>query len=149
MKHPQSDHPKAMMYKVLAEVVEEKGEITRGEQVSSVGGRVRSAEAKKAVAKAIAGGVNELESMGLVDLKTGEIKTKKRKGTKEKTPAELLQKELKTYQGKNLISMHACTTSFAFLFYCMASLWSWGFRWPISKDQKGLERDRQLHSRDH
>jgi len=97
------------MYKVLAEIVEERGEITRGEQTATVGGRVRSGEAKKAVAKAIASGVNELDSMGLVDLKTGEIKSKKRKGTKEKSPAELVLKELKTYQGKILISMHACT----------------------------------------
>ena len=90
------------MYKVLAEIVEEKGEKTRGESNVAVGGRVRSEAAKKAVAKAIAKGVNDLDSMGLVDLKTGAIKSKRKTKSKEKSPEEMALKETKTYVNKFL-----------------------------------------------
>ena len=90
------------MYKVLAEIVEEKGEKTRGESNYAVGGRVRSEAAKKAVAKAIAKNVNDLDSMGLVDLKTGAIKSKRKGKSKEKSPEEMVLKDVKAYVTKFL-----------------------------------------------
>ena len=93
------------MYKVLAEIIEEKGERTRGESNVAVGGRVRSEAAKKAVAKAIAKGVNDLNDMGMVDLKTGVIKTKRKGKSKEKSPEEMVLKDVKAYANKFL----ACT----------------------------------------
>jgi len=90
------------MYKVLAEIVEEKGEKTRGESNYAVGGRVRSEAAKKAVAKAIAKNVNDLDNMGLVDLKTGAIKSKRKGKSKEKSPEEMALKDVKAYVAKFL-----------------------------------------------
>ncbi|CAK9052411.1 unnamed protein product [Durusdinium trenchii] len=49
--HPQSDHPKARMFKVLKDVLEEKAMGSRGTTSLKVGGRVRCAEAKKLLAK--------------------------------------------------------------------------------------------------
>eukprot|EP00435_Cladocopium_sp_Y103_P073749 s121_g45.t1 len=47
IEHPQSSHPKAKMYKILKDVLEEKGERTEAETNARVGGRVRSAAAKQ------------------------------------------------------------------------------------------------------
>ena len=100
--HPQSDHPKAKMFKVLKDILEEKGEGSSVTTRAKLGGRVRSAAAKEAVAKQLQKGVEKLEGSSLVDLKTGEIKTKKKKTQKEKSPEELALKEAKTYTKKLL-----------------------------------------------
>lgn len=46
MQHPQSAHPKAKMYKILKDVLEERTTGSRGTTSIKVGGRVRSKEAK-------------------------------------------------------------------------------------------------------
>ena len=100
--HPQSDHPKAKMFKVWKDILEEKGEGSSVTTRAKVGGRVRSAAAKEAVAKQLQKGVEKLEGTSLVDLKTGEIKTKKKKTQKEKSPEEIALKDAKTYTKKLL-----------------------------------------------
>ena len=106
MQHPQSAHPKAKMYKILKDVLEERTTGSRGTTSIKVGGRVRSKEAKKLVAKELGRGLEDLESKTLMDLKTGEIKTKKKKTPKEKTPAENALKDAKAYNNKLLHCMH-------------------------------------------
>ncbi|CAL1143695.1 unnamed protein product [Cladocopium goreaui] len=99
--HPQSSHPKARMFKILKDVLEEKGERTEAETTARVGGRVRSAEAKKAIAEKLKKGMESLEATPLMDLKTGEIKTKKpKKVPKEKTPEEACLHEAKAMHKK-------------------------------------------------
>lgn len=100
--HPQSDHPKAAMYKVLKDILEEKGEGTSIKTSARVGGRVRSKAGKEAISKQLQNGLEKLDNAGLVDLKTGEIKSKKKKQPKEKTPEQLALKEAKGYCTKYL-----------------------------------------------
>lgn len=88
------------MYKVLKDVLNEKGEGTRVETNARVGGRVRSKAAKEAVAKTLKKGVEMLDDSALLDLKTGEIKKKKKTSKKEKTPEELALKEAKAYSNR-------------------------------------------------
>ena len=90
------------MYRVLKDVFEEKGEGTRVTTSAKVGGRVRSAAAKEQVAKQLQKGVSDLDAIPLMDLKTGEIKSKRKKQPKEKTPEENALKEVKTYFNKSL-----------------------------------------------
>ena len=91
------------MFKILKDVLEEKGERTEAETTARVGGRVRSAEAKKAIAEKLKKGMESLEATPLMDLKTGEIKTKKpKKVPKEKTPEEACLHEAKTMRKKSL-----------------------------------------------
>ena len=90
------------MFKVLKDILEEKGEGSSVTTRAKLGGRGRSAAAKEAVAKQLQKGVEKLEGSSLVDLKTGEIKTKKKKTQKEKSPEELALKEAKTYTKKLL-----------------------------------------------
>ena len=91
------------MFKILKDVLEEKGERTEAETTARVGGRVRSAEAKKAIAEKLKKGMESLEATPLMDLKTGEIKTKKpKKVPKEKTPEEACLHEAKTMHKKSL-----------------------------------------------
>lgn len=101
IEHPQSSHPKAKMYKILKDVLEEKGERTEAETNARVGGRVRSAAAKQVISEKLKKGLESLESTPLMDLKTGEIKTKKpKKAPKEKTPEEVCLQEAKTLHKK-------------------------------------------------
>ena len=91
------------MFKILKDVLEEKGERTEAESTVRVGGRVRSAEAKKAIAEKLRKGMDSLEATPLMDLKTGEIKSKKaKKVPKEKTPEEVCLAEAKTLLKKSL-----------------------------------------------
>lgn len=90
------------MYKVLKDILEEKGEGTSITTSAKVGGRVRSKAAKEAVAKQLQVGMDKLDSTGFVDLKTGEVKCKKKKQPKEKTPEQLALKEAKGYCTKYL-----------------------------------------------
>ena len=78
------------MFKVLKDILEEKGEGSSVTTRAKVGGRVRSAAAKEAVAKQLQKGVEKLEGTSLVDLKTGEIKTKKKK-LRRKNPQKKLR----------------------------------------------------------
>ena len=94
------------MYRVLKDVFEEKGEGSRVTTSAKVGGRVRSAAAKEQVSKQLQKGINDMDALPLMDLKSGEIKANKKKKTpKEKTPEENAIKEAKTYFNKSL----ACT----------------------------------------
>lgn len=88
------------MYKVLKDVLQEKGEGSRCTTSLKVGGRVRSAAAKKIVGDKLKQNLEQLEENPLIDLKTGEIKKKKKKVPKEKTPQDLALKEAKTYVKK-------------------------------------------------
>ncbi len=103
--HPQApNNPKAKMYKVLREVVEETSSGTRGETSLSVGGRVRSPAVKALLAKQLQTGLASLESQGQVDLKTGKITSKKPK--KEKTAEQVALGEVKTLHSKFLVLDH-------------------------------------------
>lgn len=88
------------MYKVLKDVLQEKGEGTRCMTNVKVGGRVRSAAAKQIVSDKLKKDMEQLEENPLLDLKTGEIKKKKKKQPKEKTPQDLALKEAKSYVKK-------------------------------------------------
>ena len=100
------------MYKVLKDVMENRGERTMCHTQAKVGGRVRSAAAKQVVAKQLEQGMQELSNKSLVDLKTGELKTRKtKKMPKAKTPQEMAMKEAKTYLNKLL----DCNLTYAWL----------------------------------
>ena len=87
------------MFKVLKDVLEEKGDRTEVRTSARVGGRVRSKAAKEHVAKQLQKGLEGVQGPTL-DLKTGELKTKKKKVTKEKTPEEQALKDAKGYLSK-------------------------------------------------
>ncbi|CAL1127365.1 unnamed protein product [Cladocopium goreaui] len=87
--------PKARMYKVLKEVVEDTSTGKRAETNASLKGRVRDDNAKKLIAKQLGGLMDDVPSF---DLKTGQIKTKKAK--KEKSPEDMAVQELKQLEKK-------------------------------------------------
>ncbi|CAL1132345.1 unnamed protein product [Cladocopium goreaui] len=89
--------PKARMYKVLKEVVEDTSTGKRAEANASLKGRVRDDNAKKLIAKQLGGLMDDVPSF---DLKTGQIKTKK--GKKEKSPEDMAVQELKQLEKKYL-----------------------------------------------
>ncbi|CAE7265041.1 unnamed protein product, partial [Symbiodinium sp. CCMP2456] len=75
--HPQvPDSPKAKMYKVLREVVQEHTTGSKAATKLKLGGRVNEASAKKILAKQLGEFANNLESAGFLDLKTGRISGK-------------------------------------------------------------------------
>ena len=64
---------------------------------ASLGGRVRDKAGKEQIAKQL----GSLNDMAMVNIETGQIKSKKPK--KEKTPSEQAVADLKTFEKKNLI----------------------------------------------
>ena len=74
------------MFKVLREVAECTTQGKSAVTEMKVGGRVRSPAVKALLAKQLGQGMNDLESQGLMDLKTGRIASKKPK--KEKSPEQ-------------------------------------------------------------
>ena len=94
LAHPQAPNSrKGRMFKVLKEVVEENTSASRGDSSISLGGRVRSEGAKQLLAKQLGKALDSFGG-GMVDLKTGQIKSKKPK--KEKTAEQLALAEAKT-----------------------------------------------------
>ena len=90
----------AKMFKVLKEVAENTSTGTRAATELSVGGRVRSASMKELIAIQLKLGVESLESQGMMDLRTGAIKSKTKK--KEKSPSQTALADAKQYLAKLL-----------------------------------------------
>ena len=88
------------MFKVLREIVEDTSTGTRSNLEIGTGGRVRDGNMKSLIAKQLGGALGQLEQNAQMDLRTGRIQSKRPK--KEKTPAQLVQQEVKTLANKLL-----------------------------------------------
>lgn len=82
---------------MLKEVIEDSTAGSRGDSSISLGGRVRSEGAKQLLAKQLGKALDNFGG-GMIDLKTGQIKTKKPK--KEKTAEQLALADVKTLYTK-------------------------------------------------
>ena len=91
------------MYKVLKEVMDERLEGQGMENEVRVGGRVKSTEAKEKVARQLQKGIEEFESGPKFNVATGELKIKKTKKQKERSPEENALKDCKAYSNKPLV----------------------------------------------